>query len=252
MKLCKIIKQKITLFLFYRYCISELFTQLHKSACKNIILCFTFSRSSHFQAGDAFFILKDFVKNELKISDLVLKSKVNCFFIDNEAYRFLLAKKCNYIFPPDQINDYRSSWNNSVEQTNLMLNVIANLSSHNLEETISLNNSRKFIYQMAEPMVDLSLNLEINIKHIQNQENELLDVNKDKLELARSLNILIDDLIMDKLPYPTTVCTANKCTTIIVKENGNQVTHYGTRCHENCQLTGVANNVTGKTASFLY
>ncbi|XP_017491718.1 PREDICTED: uncharacterized protein LOC108379874, partial [Rhagoletis zephyria] len=113
------------------------------------------------------------------------------------------------------------------------------------EETISLNNSRKFIYQMAEPMVDLSLNLEINIKHIQNQENELLDVNKDKLELARSLNILIDDLIMDKLPYPTTVCTANKCTTIIVKENGNQVTHYGTRCHENCQLTGVANNVTG-------
>ncbi|KAH9408544.1 hypothetical protein TYRP_023744 [Tyrophagus putrescentiae] len=155
------------------YCISELFTQLHKSACKNIISKFSLP------SRDAFFILKDFVKNELKISDLVL------------------------------------------------------------------NLNRKFIYQMAEPMVDLSLNLETNIKHIQNQENELLDVNKDKLELARSLNILIDDLIMDKLPYPTTVCTANKCTTIIVKENGDQVTHYGTRCHEDCQLKGVANNVTG-------
>lgn len=195
-------------------------------------------------------MLKDFLRNELEITDLTLKSKVNCFFIDNEAYRFLLAKKCNYYFPSGQINDYRKSWKNSVEQTNMMLNIIAGLESHNLEDTISLNNNRKFIHQIAEPIVDLNMLLEANIAHIVNQENELKDVNKNKLELARNLNIVVDDLKVEELPYPTTVCTANKCTGRVIKEDGTEVIDYKTRCHEDCQLTGVSANYVGNAFTF--
>ncbi|KAH9390425.1 hypothetical protein TYRP_023077 [Tyrophagus putrescentiae] len=230
---------------FFKYCIAELLTQLHRDASKNIVFCFTFSRNSHYRPGDAFFMLEKFLSNELDKVDLELKSKVNCFFIDNEAYRFLLAKKSNYTFPPDQINDYKNSWKNSVEQTNLMLNFIANLKAHDLNNTISLNNSRKLIYQMAEPIVDLNALLEANIAHIENKERELQDVTKNKLELARNLNVVIDDLAIENLPYPTTVCTAKKCTGIIFKENGEQLVDYKTRCHENCQLTGVTTNLTG-------
>lgn len=192
-------------------------------------------------------MLKKFIQKELGIEDLTLKSKVNCFFIDNEAYRFLLAKKCNYAFPQRQINDYRSSWKNSVEQTNMMLSVIAGLEAHDLDDTISLNNNRKFIYQIAEPIVDLHILLEANIAHIENQENELNDVNKNKLELARNLNIVVDDLQVTDLPYPTTVCVADKCTGRIIKEDGTEVIDYKTRCHEDCQLTGISANSIGKT-----
>ncbi|KAH9389540.1 hypothetical protein TYRP_023190, partial [Tyrophagus putrescentiae] len=204
-----------------------------------------FNRNSHYRPGDAFFMLKNFIKKELENVNLTLKSKSNCFFLDNEAYRFLLAKKCNYNFPQNQIDDYKNSWKNSVTQTNLMLNYIAGLPTHDLEDTISLNNSRKFIHQMAEPIVDLNILLEANIAHIENQENELKDVTKNKLDLAKNLNIEIDDLESVELNYPTTVCTANKCTDVIVKDNGEETVHYKTRCHERCQLIGVSANSTG-------
>lgn len=230
-------------FPFLRYCITELLTQLHRDACKNIVFCFTFSRNSHYKPGDAFYMLKQFLSDELKVN-LKLKSKVNCFFIDNEAYRFLLAKKCNYSFPPEEVSDYKNSWKRSVEQTNLMLNVIAGLDAHDLDKTISLNNSRDFIYQMAEPIVDLNTLLEANIAHIENQERELQDVTKNKLELARNLNIVVDDIDTENLPYPTTVCISEKCIDYVVDEKGQKLEHFKTRCHENCQLK-VDTNVTG-------
>lgn len=227
----------------FKYCITELLTQLHRDACKNIVFCFTFSRNSHYKPGDAFYMLKQFLSDELKVN-LKLKSKVNCFFIDNEAYRFLLAKKCNYSFPPEEVSDYKNSWKRSVEQTNLMLNVIAGLDAHDLDKTISLNNSRDFIYQMAEPIVDLNTLLEANIAHIENQERELQDVTKNKLELARNLNIVVDDIDTENLPYPTTVCISEKCMDYVVDEKGQKLEHFKTRCHENCQLK-VDTNVTG-------
>ena len=105
---------------FFRYCITELLTHLHKSACNNIVFCFTFSRSSFYGPGDGFATVKSFLDDELKEVGLNLRPKVNCFFIDNEAYRFLVAKKQGFPFAPNQENDYEQSWFNSVAQTTAM------------------------------------------------------------------------------------------------------------------------------------
>src|SRR5699024_8599668 len=88
----------------FRYCINQLLTHLHKSACQNIVFCFTFSRNSFYGPGEGFSTLRGFLKNELKEVNLDLKTGGNCFFIDNEAYRFLVAKKQDYPFKAKQEN----------------------------------------------------------------------------------------------------------------------------------------------------
>lgn len=189
--------------------------------------------------------MKDFLKNDLPEVKIDLKPNENCFFIDNEAYRFLLAQKANYPFPPGQVNDYQISWDRSVDQTNKMLNFIAKIQPHDLENTISLNKTRKFIYQMAEPIVEISAQIKANIDHIANKENELRDVTKNKMDLAQNLNVEVDDLEATQLPYPATVCTADECTDVITTDRGPQI-NYKTRCHPHCYLSGVTVNVIGK------
>lgn len=188
--------------------------------------------------------MKNFLQKDLPEVQVDLKPNVNCFFIDNEAYRFLLAKKANYSFPPGQINDYQISWDRSVNQTDKMLNLIANIPPHDLENTISLNKTRKFIYQMAEPIVLISAQIKANIDHIKNKEDELQDVTKNKMDLAQNLHVDIDDLIATQLPYPATVCSADSCTDVINTDRGPQI-NYKTRCHPHCYLDGVTVNVIG-------
>lgn len=117
----------------FRYCISELLTHLHKSASKNIIFCFTFSRNSFYGPGEGFFNLNNFLKNDLKLDNLELDRERNCFFIDNEAFRFIAAKKKNYVFPEYLQKSYKESWAKSVEQTTLMVKRVMSLSAHNLK-----------------------------------------------------------------------------------------------------------------------
>src|SRR5699024_8407983 len=122
-------------------------------ACKNIIFCFTFSRNSEFGAGEGFTTLRGFLTKEMPELDLQLKTGVNCYFVDNEAYRFLVAKKSGYPFRPRQENSYRESWDISAEQTNEMMKYILTLEPHSLEETCSLYAARKLILELAQPMV---------------------------------------------------------------------------------------------------
>lgn len=229
----------------FRYCISELLTHLHKSASKNIIFCFTFSRNSFYGPGEGFFNLNNFLEKDLKLDSLKLDKDRNCFFIDNEAFRFIAAKKQGYVFPDYLERSYRESWLKSVEQTSKMMECVMNLEPHQLKDTTSLNNARRIIVKLAEPMVRLGLNIDANIRHLEEKKENLQNSNASKQELARSLHVEIDDLVKETLDYPTTVCTSSGCVTVITVQEATK-TNYRTRCHERCQLSDVATNKIGK------
>ena len=229
----------------FRYCINELLTHLHKSACKNIVFCFTFSRNSFYGPGEGFATLKGFMKKELKDVQLEMVPGKNCFFIDNEAFRYFVAKKQNYPFIDGQEASYRESWNKSVEQTKNMMKHILGLEPHDLVSTTSLNKARKLILELAEPMVQLQKNAQANIEHIKVQTNNLNTSTKSKEELARNLHLEVDDLTSKQLPYPTTICTASRCVEVITV-NGKTKINYKQRCHEDCSLTETQTNVIGK------
>lgn len=223
---------------FFRYCITELLTHLHKSACENIIFCFTFSRSSFYGPGDGFSTVKSFLDDDLREVQLKLQPKINCFFIDNEAFRFLVAQKQGFPFAAKQVDDYEQSWRNSVEQSTAMWSYIRSRKPHDLKNTVSLNNARKLILELAEPMVQLQNNITANILHIQNEEDRIKNSNDSKQKIANNLNLDVDDLEMTPLSYPRTVCTASKCTEVVTYQGQTKI-NYKTHCHPHCYLSGV-------------
>lgn len=230
---------------FFRYCITELLAHLHKSACKNLVFCFTFSRNSFYGPGEGFATLRAFLQSELSEVNLALEPEENCFFIDNEAFRFLVAQKQGYPFPKDQEDSYRDSWAKSVRQSNAMWERIIRTRPHNLVNTTSLNSARKLILEMAEPMVMLQNTIQSNILHIKSQETLLKNSSENKEDLAKNISLEVDDLEMKPLPYPRTVCTAAKCTEMI-KYQGQDKIHYKTQCHPHCYLDDVSVNTVGK------
>lgn len=96
-------------------------------------------------------------------------------------------------------------------------------------------------------MVRLRLNIDANIKHLEDKKTILQSSNLSKTELARHLNVEIDDLVMDPLTYPTTVCTSSGCVTVVTVQESTKI-NYRTRCHESCGLPQVATNQIGKFA----
>lgn len=122
----------------FRYCINELLTYLHKSACPNIVFCFTFARSSLFGPGDGFQTLEGFLNDDLFDVELGLVPDENCFFLDNQAFQFMAAKKDGYPFTDDEIGGYKDCWDNSVKQINLMLEHLLSVPTHNLEVYCSI------------------------------------------------------------------------------------------------------------------
>ena len=230
---------------FFEYCITDLLAHLHRNIIANIMFCFTHSRSSMYGPGEGFKTMQELLAGELKSSGLQMNLG-NCFFVDNEAFRYLVAKKQGYQFKPGYSNFFRLSWDKSSEQMERMFETILKLPVYNLNKTISLYSAKKLINELAQPMVQLQLNIKQNIKKIEYQKNVLCNSTKSKLELAQSLHIEVQDLVMVELNNPSTVCTSMSCIEIVKTSHHQEKINYKTRCHEDCRCPWVTPNVTSK------
>ncbi len=225
----------------FRYCISELFSKLHRSASKNIIICFTFGRNTYYRAGDGFVLMREFLENDFPEMELTLKTGENCFFIDNEAYRYLVAKKCNYPFDPYDKTSYSESWNKSAINTREMISNILKLTPHNLDLTFKLNMAQNLIMEIAETMVRLQKNIFLNIENIERQKSNILKLKDDynKIDdLKNALNVVVEHVKVIPLKLPNTVCTSEKCIEIINVDN-QQTVNYKSICCVECPVKNV-------------
>lgn len=132
----------------FRFYFAQLLATFHKNSMKNIIFLFTFSRQSSFGAGDAFITLKQFLDKHYPQLDIQLIVGVNCFFIDNEAYRYLVAKRQSDIENNKHESVYSDSWENSAQQIEQMLECISDMEPHLVKETISVKETQQWIIAM--------------------------------------------------------------------------------------------------------
>ena len=235
----------------FKYCITELLNNLHASITANIMFCFTYSHNTMYGPGEGFKTMQELLAGELKSSGLKMNLDQNCFFVDNEAFRYLVAKKQGYQFKPEYSSFFRLSWENSAEQMERMFMAIQKLPVHNLNKTTSLFSAKKLINELAQPMVQLQKNIQHNIKSIELQEEELRNSKKSKLELAQSLHIEVQDLEMREISKPSTVCTERRCIELVKTSDHQEKIHYKTRCHEGCKCIWVTPNVTSKFRFYL-
>lgn len=95
----------------FEYAIKQLFARLDKSAVNNIVFIFTRSRASAYTPGDTFPILQRLlnnIKDETPHIDIPL-NRQNIFCMDNETFRYLIAKnEVNYT--EEALIDFKKSW----------------------------------------------------------------------------------------------------------------------------------------------
>lgn len=227
--------------LYLKYCITELIFQLHRNVMQNIVFCFTYSQISPgtFGQGESFKTIKAFLEDEIKSVNIKLEPGKNAFFIDNDAYRYLVAKSQGY--PGNDIQEmlHGNCWKHSAEEFKKMFNHIFSFSPHKLTETISLNNARKIAAELTEPIAHLSQNIEENINKIEQMKKELELDSFRRNNLATVLETTTTDLEKRPLKNPQMICTSKKCTEVITVDGQEEIV-YKSVCHKPCLCLGAS------------
>lgn len=176
------------------------------------------------------------IEDESKIKIPFGKENIFCF--DNESFRFLMALKKGIQFSEREKRDFSNSWEKSVENTNAFLAYVANLTVHDIQETVKLNEVRHILMELARPIAEISQNIQINIKLANDKKNELNAGDFTMGDLHKKVMITQIDLVPRKLGHPRTVCTAPECTRVVQIGVTSKV-DYITHCHPHCYLDGV-------------
>lgn len=233
---------------FFKFCIKEILAHLHKSSVDNLLFCFTNTRSTFYKPGDTYPALKvllseinDNLKKKSRgtVYEIVLSAET-MFCLDNEAFRFLCARRSNIDFKPEDFQNFSLSWDKSAAETQRMLSYIKSRKPHNVNETMSINEARNTILTLARPMAKITDNIAMNIRVAEQQQKYTMSLDDEKLKLQK--NRLVEQIRITTVPidYPKTVCTNARCVDVrrIPGTSENMIV-YKQVCHNRCQVRGV-------------
>jgi hypothetical protein len=153
----------------FRLCFNQLLTYLTPAAYDNIIFCFTNARSTFFAAGNTGQLVEQMLNDE-HLNDIRFQQE-NIFCFDNEAFRYLIARKCNINFDDYQTRVYIYSWTTSVTESNRLLNFIQTRQPYNLEQQSLVRKAVLQILMLARPLMET---LRLIIYNWKLSENKLI------------------------------------------------------------------------------
>ncbi|KAI9207415.1 uncharacterized protein BJ171DRAFT_275287 [Polychytrium aggregatum] len=233
---------------WFRYCIKELLKSLHKDCVNNIMFMFTNARSTLYRPGDTMPALKsllDEIKRDSRVSIPI--TSTNIFMVDNEAYRYLLARG-QVNFTSAEQEDFRNSWAKSSETCRKMLETIASIESFETEKTVVLYEVRSQVLELYKPLADVAARIRVNKKTLDDQIKALSSTSASVADLQKALNVTVDIPIPQELPHPVTVCSHPSCVKYVTDKEGRTITDYVTKCHERCLEIKVPREVIGDEA----
>lgn len=86
----------------------------------------------------------------------------NVFSMDNESFRFLWAAKQGIEFPDEDYKNFELSWKKSVDETSRLLKHVMELEPHRTMETVTLNEARRIILTLAQPLTIITQSIQVN------------------------------------------------------------------------------------------
>lgn len=166
--------------IFFRTCLTKLFSLFDRTIRNNIMFCFTNTRSSFFTPGNAGPLLTSILASS-SMNDISLK-KENTFCFDNESIRYLIAlRNCNS-FTAQEKHDYESSWSMSVAECNRLIDYICrNCVPYPMRNGYqSIKDAQFAITRMIRPILETIRNILRNIvlckMNIPNATMELIPI----------------------------------------------------------------------------
>lgn len=196
---------------FFKFCITSLFSYLHRDVAKNI--CFVYNRASstNYRQGNTC-IQVDNILDEFKI-DLTRKPS-NEFFFDSEGYMYLAAYKQEPPWQWDDKDRYAEMWKKSATETYRMLTTVMRLPAHQLRKTISLNRARRVLEGMVKPLTHFTSVMEEsqrNLAAVRERLNSLNIESADISLLVESLKVAIIAPVRYNLASKQLVCSEPSC-----------------------------------------
>jgi hypothetical protein len=229
---------------FFKFCIQQLLTHLHRSAANNLVFGFTNTRGSNYKPGDTFKPLQNLLEKYHELNMGLFRHNVYCF--DSESFRYLAARKKGVDM--GMVEDNSRSWEYSVEECKRLVTHFRGLTPHQVQSTINLNETRHIILRLAEPMSKITQAMQSSIAVNEDQIAELRNKEFSRDQLQSKLWCLKKSIKMVPVPEPRTVCTDTECTEVrsdVDTNFGVATVIYKTMCHKPCYLNGVDLNVRG-------
>ncbi|CAF3942348.1 unnamed protein product, partial [Rotaria sp. Silwood1] len=137
---------------FFRLCVNQLLTYITPAGYDNIIFCFTNARSTFFAPGNTGQLLQQML-NDKHLNDIRFQQE-NTFCFDNEAFRYLIARKCNINFDDYQTRVCIYSWTTSVTESIRLLNFIQTRQPYDLEQQSLVRKAALEILMLARPLME--------------------------------------------------------------------------------------------------
>ncbi|ROT36390.1 hypothetical protein SODALDRAFT_282232, partial [Sodiomyces alkalinus F11] len=228
--------------LMFRFCVNELLTHLHKDAARNLVFGFTNTRQTNYMPGDSYKPLQTLIRSHKSIDIKLGREAVFCF--DSESFRCLAALREAGI-EMDNIDDFRSSWDRSVQEARRLIARFDSLKPHATRNTLSINSVRQIVIGLTKPMADISSSIESTIRLAKDQLEDLQDVQCRGETLRSKLHFKKVDIQVTQLDLPRTVCRNTDCVEYRNIGNGELRPVYRSLCHNPCYLSGVALEVVG-------
>lgn len=207
----------------FKYCINQLLSRLEKTAANNMVFIFTHSRSTFYKPDETKAILETHLKKIKLSSDIEIPfNKDNIFCVDNEAFRFLISIKNGVKFNENEKKMCIGSWNQSVNESLRFLKYVngennkQGLIPHKIQDTLSVNNTRRWIVLLSKPLGDISQLIQDNIQIMSKHKEKIESCKRLHKDMENQLYIPCVNLRMKELSHPATVCAAKKCMDIVM------------------------------------
>ncbi|XP_063922693.1 uncharacterized protein LOC135137079 [Zophobas morio] len=255
--ICFIMKSNQTRFTkFVEYCLKQILVRLDKSASQNIIFITTYSKIARYTTGETRIhclepLVRDIQSRPPNVS--IPLSDKNIFALDNEAFKALLEMQEGKTFSKYELEGLAHSWDiSSKEILRLLVYIIGDartsaLKPHDVENTISVNEVRFLIEQLATIIAEVSELIQDMSRLLERHKRNLSLENQTLDDLRKQLFKPCVDLQVKELSQPVLVCTDPKCADVIKVKDVTQW-HYKQRCHDPCYHSGIPKEMIGDPA----
>ena len=117
------------------------------------------------------------------------------------------------------------------------------MTPHRVRDTQSVNEARRLITLLAQPLADIAQNIDDNIYLMALKKKDVHDMSDNIEEMKKQIYIPYYELEVTSLDEPQTVCSAEKCAN---KYEVHGVTRFEyKKCHSPCDIYGVQREVIG-------
>lgn len=190
----------------FRFCITELLSQLHIDASKNILFAYTKAEGTGWGHGDASDAVASII-NELGAK--ITLNPDNQFVFDSAAYRYLAA--CKYMGRQLEVHtDYASIWNRSADSVFRLVKAVQELKVHEVQKTLRYNRVRAMLEDMAKPLTEFALCMQTSKTLCEKKQRQLEEIDNYRTIL---LKLTTDKVIpiRHNLEKPKVVCSHRDC-----------------------------------------